>query len=234
MKNLRNIFSGIVSLILLLSMSIPTCDASQANPSPVSNVYVSGKIVDIGDDSRTENNPSYRTTSQSLWFNDPSIPGVTHVIKTYDNKGTIKHTRDGVEITVRREGQTSTASYTMINGTKVAMSCSSKIISSYPYQFIQDCTYTINSRYVPEDETCTIFTAGYLSLNNSKYTRYEVNVYIYWNDSDATSEAPSVSVEYTPVIDYEPNGCWLAGGITQRAEVLVPNSDESIDVYTMN
>ena len=215
MKNVRNIFSGVVSLILLLTMSIPTCDASQANPPPVSNVYVSRAIVDIGDYSRTENNPSYRTTSQSLWFNDPSIPGVTHVIKTYDTKGAIKHTRDGVEITVRREGQINAANYTMINGKKVAMSCSSEIISSYPYQFIEDCTYTINSRYVPEDETCTIFTAGYLSVNNSKYTRYEVNVYIYWDDSNATFETPSVSVEYTPVIDCDPNGCWLSDGITQ-------------------
>lgn len=205
MKRIRNLFASVTCFTLALLCLVPVGNASQANPPAVSDVLVSKPIYSS---MSTESN-TYTLSAKSLWYNDPTYPTVKHVIKTYDHHGTIKHSRDGVEITVRRVGQINADNYTMINGKRVPLTCSYEIVSSYPYQFIEDSTYTIDRKYVPEGETCTIFTAGYLSLNNNRYTRYEVNVYIYWDDIDSSTGAPSVSMEYVPVMDCDPSGAGL-------------------------
>lgn len=165
--------------------------ASSSSPDPVSALYVRGNIVSkIPDNDKipniTERVPTLYPSGNSLWFNDGS--GVRHVIVTYDNGGAIRHHRDTVEITVRQEGQGTHGGYTYVDGIKRTVPGSGKVLSAYPNKFVQDMTYQFSYRFANPDKPYTIFTVGHLGLtdphSSTAYTRFETNIYIYWDLSD--------------------------------------------------
>ena len=162
-----------------------------SGPEPVSALYVRGNIISSvqGNSSIPEIReavPQLYPSGNSLWFNDGS--GVRHVIVTYDNGGAIRHHRDTVEITVRQEGQGTHGGYTYVDGIKRTVPGSGKVLSAYPNKFVQDMTYQFSYRFANPDKPYTIFTVGHLGLtdphSSTAYTRFETNIYIYWDLSD--------------------------------------------------
>lgn len=219
MKRVKRYFISIICFSLMLTCLTPITNASQADVPPVSNLAVQGSIISedyATGKTITEQNPRYKSITNSLWYTDPNFPVIKQNIKVYDNGGVIKHSRDGVEITIRQTGQTNYGRYIMLNGKQTTLPSSYKIVSSYPRQFIQDTTYTIDRRNVPENETYTIFTFGCMSTQNNQRTRYEVNVYIYWNDVDAVNDSSSIPALCDLVVDLDPNGYWYVCNIEDR------------------
>lgn len=202
--------------------------ASSSSPDPVSALYVRGKIISKvpGDDNIldiTDYVPTLYPSGNSLWFNDGS--GVRHVIVTYDNGGAIRHHRDTVEITVRREGQGTTGGYTYVDGVKRAIPGSGKVLSAYPNKFVQDMTYQFNYRYADPDAPYTIFTAGHIGItdphSSTAYTRFETNVYIYWDFSDR-APAPKVYFSYDAA-----SGQMVLSGVDSSMEYRPKNASSS-------
>lgn len=202
--------------------------ASSSSPDPVSALYVRGKIVSKvpGNDKIpdiTDYVPTLYPSGNSLWFNDGS--GVRHVIVTYNNNGAVRHHRDTVEITVRQEGQGTHGGYTYIDGIKRTVPGSGKVLSAYPNKFVQDMTYQFSYRFADPDAPYTIFTAGHLGLTDSHsstaYTRFETNVYIYWDFSDR-APAPNAYFSFD-----EASGQMVLSGVDSSMEYRPKNASSS-------
>ena len=161
-------------------------------------------------------------TAKSMWFKDPAA---TQIIRTHNDPSVVHYTGGKVEIVVYQEGVSNL--YTMING--VQRSVGTKTIESEftdKVQYSRTC-YTIDyDRHIfDHDAPYTIFTAGTIQPTNSggsnSHTRYEVNVYIYWDYGDL-SDAPVVSFAYDSTVDK----MVLSGAdSTMEYRLKVPSSD---------
>ena len=203
MKILRNIFSGVMGIALLFTLMTPVAAASQSTPEPMYNLIVYGSTVSKipGTDKKEEmKHSSYTTAAKSFIYNDNAL--IPHNVKVYDNHGSKKLPRGDVTVYLRQFGQLSGGIWTFLDGKEVYVSSEgSDIISSYPNTFISNQVYTFRMDKIDPDAPYSIFTASAVStpnkLNNFKSTRYEVNIYIYWDDSNLP-EGPQVSFQYDP------------------------------------
>lgn len=171
-----------------------------ASPEPVSDLRLISPIISYNVDGtmQREEIGSLTKSSKSLWYSDGTL--AYNVITTYDNHGAVRHYRDKVEVYVYQEGQGTTGLYTLINGEREAVSGTiDRVVSSYPRPFIVVHKYTIEKKNVDPDEPYTIFTVGNIGITHqgqsTPYTRYETNLYIYW-DTAGMAAAPNVSFVY--------------------------------------
>lgn len=176
--------------------------ASTTDPAPMSFLQVYNQIISKninGDQTieRTESVGKLTSLDKSMWLNDGDL--AYQVITVYDNHGAVKHYRDEVQVIVRQVGQG--ACYTKIDGESKSIYSTGNVVSAYPKDFIMDSTYTIKKTDIDPEAPYTIFTVGHVATNDPvgtvPYTRYETNLYIYWDD-DGLAAAPEVSFQYDP------------------------------------
>ena len=178
--------------------------ASTTDPAPMSFLQIYNKIESTKknnagqkDDMQTESVGKLTSLEKSMWSNDGDL--AYQVITVYDNHGAVKHYRDEVQVIVRQVGQG--ACYTKIDGESKSIYSTGDVVSAYPKDFIMDSTYTIKKKDIDPEAPYTIFTVGHVATNDPvgtvPYTRYETNLYIYWDD-DGLAAAPEVSFQYDP------------------------------------
>lgn len=207
MKTFRNAFSCIIGIALALTMIIPVNAASQSTPEPLYDLYVNGPVIstyqhpDTGENLVTEvPYSSYTVGTKSFIFTDGNM--IPHSVKIYNNHGSQKLPVGDVTVRLRRCGQLNTGIPTYLDGESVVVSgIGSEVISSYPNKFLSNEVYTFKKRDIDPDAPYSIFTVSSVcvanALNNMQQTRYEVNIYIYW-DHDNLADPPKVSFKYDP------------------------------------
>ena len=203
MKKFQNIFSRITSIVLIFTLIMPVGAASQSTPEPMYDLLVYDKTTSINTDTGARGEvkySGYKTATKSFIFNDNNL--VPHVVKVYDNHGSTKLPLGDTTVRLRRYGQLNSGIVTYLDGKKVVVSgVGSGVVSSYPNTFISNEVYTFKERDIDPDAPYSIFTASAVStpnaLNNNKSTRYEVNIYIYW-EHPGYADAPKVSFKYDP------------------------------------
>ena len=209
---------AMICMMSLSSFLLPAMASS--SPAPKSFVQIWGEIesrtgvnaLDLNifapeaKDIRRENVPqSLPGLSKSLWFVD-NDDYVRSIINVYDNHGAVKHYRDQVMVTVREVGQGEGGCYFLLDGKDKTFRARGEVISSYPYEFIDHTQVLISSRHVDPDAPYTIFTAGTLELTNPgetrAYTRFESNLYIYWDDSHLPEAPGNIGFLYDPTSEH--------------------------------
>lgn len=202
-KVFRNILSGAIGIALLFTLMTPAGAASQSTPEPMYDFIAYGvtKSIDPVTKEQTDAKISgYTTAAKSFIYNDTGV--VPHKVKVYDNHGSEKIRQGDVTVHLRRFGQLNSGIYTFLDGKEVFVTGEgSGVISSYPNTFICNEVYTFRKDKIDPEVPYSIFTATAVStpnkLNNNKSTRYEVDIYIYW-DHSTLPEGPEVSFKYDP------------------------------------
>lgn len=175
-------------------------NAFAASTDPVTGIYPYGNItgVDSKGNAVTEYNINKRLTSssKSLWYNDGNTS--KQIVSTYDNGGSVKYGNGTVYVTIRREGQGSGGRYVLIDGKVTSLQSTSKVVSAYPYPFVDEVTYQVKRSNAAPGAEYTILTVSYIGAaptgSSRPYVRYDANVYIYWdNDGNAAASVLPVS-----------------------------------------
>ena len=187
-KMLSYVMSFMLIMVIFLTANVNYAFA--ASTDPVTGIYPYGNIKGFDGDGKavTEYNINKRLTSlnKSLWYNDNSSV-VKSTITVYDNGGSVKYGDGVVEITIRREGQGSGGLYTMVDGKDKSLRSTSKVVSAFPYPFVEEITYQLKRSVATPGSEYTILTAGHISTtptgSSHPYNRYEANVYIYWDEA---------------------------------------------------
>lgn len=202
-KKLMASLFAILTVFLLVTQSNNARAAAQITVHKTSYLSMTSVTSKVDGMKQEEEFTIPTTTSKSLWFNDGTSS--RQVVRTHNNPSVLHYPGGKVEIIVYQEGVGS--KYYKIDGNNTGSGVQIDTIESEVSETKQ---YSI-TRYiidydqhvVDKDAPYTIFTVGNIETTNpgtsTPYTRYEANVYIYWNYN--LPAAPSVSFVYDKAVN---------------------------------
>lgn len=172
-------------LIMAVLFTANANNAFAASTDPVTGIYPYGNIKEGNVIKEYNINKSLISSSKSLWYNDGSTS--KQIVSTYNNGGSVKYGDGTVYVTIRREGQGSGGKYVLIDGKVTSLQSTSKVVSAYPYRFVEDVTYQVKRSNAAPGAEYTILTVSYIGTaptgSSRPYVRYDANVYIYWDNA---------------------------------------------------